>query len=140
MALNVLADNLLFLVNRGIVDDHLKHETVDLSLGQLIGAFLLNGVLRCHHKERIGQLERILTDGDLMLLHGFKQCALHLGGSTVDLIGQHEVGKHGTLLHMEALVFLRIDQGTDDVGRKQVGGELDAREIGINELSQSLDG
>ena len=61
-----------------------------------------------------------------MLLHGLKQCALHLGRRTVNLVGQYEVGKHRAFLHMEALVLLRINQCADNIGRKQVWGELDA--------------
>jgi hypothetical protein len=123
-ALDVLTDDELLLLQRGIADDHLQHETVDLGLGQLVGALLLDGVLRGQHQEGVGQLEGAVADGHLMLLHSLEQGTLHLGRGTVDLVGQYEVGKDGALLHLKVLVFLRIDHRTDDVSRKQVGREL----------------
>ena len=75
-----------------------------------------------------------------MLLHGLEQRTLHLGRSTVDFVGQHEVGKHRTTLHLEILLLLRVDHRTDDVGWQQVGSKLNAAIVGINELSQRLDG
>jgi len=69
-----------------------------------------------------------------------EQRALHLGGSAVYLIGQHEIGKHGAFLHLEVLVFLRVDHGAHHIGGKQVGGELYAAVLGIDKLGQGLDG
>ena len=137
---DVLADDELLLFECGIVNDHLQHEAVHLSLGQLIGTLLLDGVLGCHHEEWTGQLESVAADGHLMFLHGLEQCALHLSGCAVDFVGQHEVGKHGSFVHMEVLVLLRIDHRSDDVGRKQVGGELYAVVVSVDQLCQRLDG
>ncbi len=50
-----LFDDGQFLVGVGIVDVHHEHEPVELRLGQRVGAFLLDGVLRGQHEERLGQ-------------------------------------------------------------------------------------
>ena len=44
------------------------------------------------------------------------------------------------MLHDELLVLLTVYHRTDDVGGQQVGRELDAAKLGINQLSQRLDG
>ena len=48
--------HLELLVETRIADEHLEHEAVLLGLGQRIGAFLLDRVLRGQDEERIGQL------------------------------------------------------------------------------------
>ena len=82
-----------FLLLR-IVDDNFQHEAVELRFGQRVGAFLLDGVLRGHHQERLFQLVRGFADGDLAFLHGFEQGALHLGRGAVYFIRQDEVGEN----------------------------------------------
>ena len=84
--------------------DH-QHEAVDLRLGQRIGALLLDGVLRGHDHERVGQRIALFADGDLPLLHRFEQGALHLGGGAVDFVGQHEVGEDRAELGGELAAF-----------------------------------
>ena len=83
------ADDFRFLIFLGIIDLYVKHETVLLRLGQLIGAFLFHGVLRSQHKERLLQPVGLAADGDRMLLHGFQQGGLGLWGRAVDLIRQN---------------------------------------------------
>ena len=55
-------------------------------------------------------------------------------------VGIHEVGEDGAFADDEILVFLRIDERTDEVGGQQVGGELDAGESGVDSLGQRGDG
>ena len=59
-----------------ILHEHLEHEAVLLGLGQRIGAFLLDRVLRGQHEERIGQRVPHPADRDLPLLHRFQQAPL----------------------------------------------------------------
>ena len=138
--MQVLPDDETLLLDGGIVDDSLDHETVDLCLGQLVGTLLLDGVLGCHDEEWVGQREGMVADGDLVLLHGLEQCALHLCRSAVDFVGEHEVGEHRSLLHMEILVFLRVDHRSHHIGRQEVGSELNAAVLCIDELGERLDG
>ena len=82
-----------FLFLAGVGQLQLEHEAVDLGLGQRIGAFLLDGVLRGQDQERLLQRVAGVADGDLLLLHGLQQGALHLGRGAVDLVGQDQVGE-----------------------------------------------
>ena len=77
--------------------DH-EHEAVDLRLGERVGPLLLDGVLRRHDDERLGERVGLVADGDLPLLHRLEQRALHLGRRAVDLVGEHEVGEDGAEL------------------------------------------
>ena len=81
----------------GIVDEDVEHEAVELGLGQRIGAFLLDRVLRGQHEERLGQRCRVPPDGDLVLLHRLQQRRLRLGRRAVDLVGQDHVGEDRAL-------------------------------------------
>ena len=101
---------------------------------------MLQRVLRRQHQEGLGQLVGVVADGHLALLHGFEQSRLHLGRRAVDLVREDEVGEYGAFADEELLLLLRVDQRTDQVGRQQVGGELNAREIGIDRLGQRGDG
>ena len=71
MAGDVLPDHLFLFLLLRVVDDDLEHETVYLRLGQRVGAFLLDGVLRGHDEEGGGELVGRFADGHLSLLHGF---------------------------------------------------------------------
>ena len=124
----------------GIVDQHLHHEAVDLRLGQRVGAFGLDGVLRGHHQEGRGHLVGLAGNRHLALLHHLEQRALHLGRGAVDLVGQQQVGKHRAERGGEFARLGMEDARADQVGRHQVGGELDALEAAAQRLRQRLDG
>ena len=119
----------------GVVNNHLQHKAVYLCFGKLVSTFLLNGVLRGHHKEGFWQGESFFANSYLMLLHGFEQCTLHLCGGTVNFVGQYKVGKYRTFFHLEVFFFLRIHERTDNIGRQKVGSELYTTIIGVNKLS-----
>jgi hypothetical protein len=126
------------LLGGGVAHAHVHHEAVHLRLGERIGALLLHRVLRGHDHERLGQLVGGVPDGDLLLLHGLEQRALHLGGRAVDLVGQHQVREDGALLGAELAALLVVEHGAHHVGRQQVGRELDARELGRDVLQMVL--
>ena len=138
-----LAHDLEFLIAIGIVDDDFEHEAVLLGLGQRIGAFLLDGVLRGQHEERRRQIVPLATDGDLLFLHGLEKRGLRLGRRTVDLIRQKHVGEHraGDELQLAiagGLVLLdHVRAG--DVRGHQVRRELDPAESQLQRLGQRAD-
>jgi hypothetical protein len=73
-----------------------------------------------------GKGEAVPFQRHLFLLHRFEQCRLRLGGRPVDLVGEQEMREHRPLAGDEAGGG-RIEQRvTDDIGRHQVGSELDA--------------
>ena len=86
-------DDLELLVLARVVDQDVEHEPVELGLGQRIGAFLLDRVLRGQDEERVGQPVPLAADGDLPLLHRLEQRGLGLGRGAVDLVGQDDVGE-----------------------------------------------
>jgi hypothetical protein len=83
------------------------------------------------------------TDAHLPLLHRLQERRLRLRGRAIDLVGEHHVGeqrpfKKPQLPRPSRLVFLE-HVGADDVGRHQVGGELDAAEGEVEALGQRAD-
>jgi hypothetical protein len=115
-------------------------KAVELGFGQRVGAFLLNGVLRGHDQKQRRQLIGTAPDTDLALGHGFKQRRLHLGRGAVDFVCQYQVMEDRPLLEHEAAGFRAIDLGAGDIGRQQVGSELDSMELRFNTFCQLLDG
>jgi hypothetical protein len=96
----VAQDRHLDVLRRG-KHAELEHEAVKLRLGQGIGALRLDGILRGHDQERLGQWARDTVDGDLALLHGFEQGRLGLGRRAVDFVGEQELREHGALEKIE---------------------------------------
>ena len=133
-------EDLPLLGARGIRDVELEHEAVELRLGQRVGAFLIERILRGQHQERIGQRIGRVADGHLPFLHGFEQGALHLGRGAVDFVGEDQVGKERPALGGELAGLRAVNQRADQVSRQQIGRELDALESGLDARAQRLDG
>ena len=126
----------------GMGHPHLEEEPVDLGLGQRVGPLHFQGILGGQHLEGPGELGPLTPHGDGPLLHGFEEGRLGLGRRPVDLVGQDEVGEHRARFEPEAVVLglvLDDDRGADDVGRHEVGGELNAGETEGQGLGQTPD-
>ncbi len=131
----------LDLFGRARVADHdLHEEPVALGLGQGVDAFALDRVLRGEHQERRRHVEGLAADGHVVLGHHLEQRRLHLGRGPVDLVGQHEVGEDRAELDVEALARRAVDARAGDVGRQQVGGELQAGVAATDDGGQRLGG
>ncbi len=76
------------------------------------------------------------VDGDLPFLHRLQQCGLGLGGGAVDLVGDDDVGEHGTRFELELTLDGVEGRNTGDVAREQVGRELDASHRGVDGCCQ----
>jgi hypothetical protein len=128
-----------FLV--GVADLDMHQEAVELRLRQGIGALLLDRILGRHHHEQRGQGMGFVADGDNPLLHRLQQRRLHFGRRAVDLVGQHQVGEDRAGLELERPLpaLGEIDFRPGDVGRQKIGRELDAREVGLQVMSQAFD-
>ena len=115
----------------------MHEEAVHLRLGQRVGALLLDGVLGRHDHEERRQLVGRARHGDLPLLHGLEQRRLDLGRRAVDLVGQHDVGEDRPRLEDEAFgrLLAEVHLRAGDVGRQQVGGELDPAEVRLQVLA-----
>ena len=129
-----------FFLEVRIRHQHLEHEAVLLRFGQRVGAFLLDRVLRRQHQERIAHLVPDAADRDLPLLHRFQQRRLRLRRRAVDFVGQDHVRKNRPRqepqLALAGRAVLFDDVGARDVGRHQVGRELDAAEREIQRPGQ----
>jgi hypothetical protein len=97
-------------------------------------------VLGCHHQEQLRQRVGFPADSDLPFGHGLEQGGLYFGRRAVDFIGEDQVMEQRALLKMEAALLRTVDLGAGEVGRKQVGRELDAVEIAFDALAEHFDG
>ena len=83
---------------------------------------------------------RLLADRHLALLHHLEQRRLHLGGRSVDLVGEEEVAEDRAELGLEgALLAGLVDARPDEVGRDEVGRELHPLEAAAQHLGDGLD-
>ncbi len=78
-----------FLALLRVPDVQLEHETIELRLRQLVGAFLFDWVLSGKNQERIGKRISLFADCDLPFLHRFQQGALNFGRRAIDFVGQN---------------------------------------------------
>ena len=93
-------------------------------------------VLRGDHEERLGQVVRLLAGGDLAFLHRLQQGRLRLRRRAVDFVGEQDVREDRPFDEAElasALVVFVEHRGAGDVGRHQVGRELNAFEAARRE-------
>ena len=78
--------------------------------------------------------------GHTTLLHRLQQGGLRFGGRAVDLVGEKQVGEQRPRLELEPPtarlgVFLQQVRA-GDVGRHQVGGELDASIVEVGDSGE----
>ena len=126
----------------GIADDQFEKETVELRFRQRISAFLVNRILGGHDKERLLEFANLAAGGDAFLLHGFEHGGLRFGGGAIDFVGENQVGKNGAVLELEfafAAGGFHDDVGAEDVGRHEIGSELNAVEAHVESFAESAD-
>ena len=136
-------DDFAFVGERGVFDFDEEEEAVFLRLGKGVSAFLLDGVHRGEDKERLGQFVSDLSDSDVLFLHRFEQGGLRFGRRAVDFVSEDDLREDGTLLEDKFAtaslgVFLN-DLGAGDVGRHQIGCELDAAEGKVHRIGEGFD-
>ena len=104
--------------------------------GSGIGALHLERVLRGQDEERWLEQVAFARDRHLLLLHRLQQRRLRLGRRPVDLVRQQQVGEDRSGLEAELALAVLLDQDVraDDVGRHQVGRELDAVEGAVEHV------
>ena len=131
-----------FICRAWVVEQHFHHKAVHLRLGQRVGTFLFDGVLRSQHHKQCGQRVAVAGDGDLPFFHGFKQGRLHLGRGAVDFVGQDQVAKQRPGLKTDQVLAVHLVQhlGAGDVRWQQVRGELDTAHLRLQVPGQRLDG
>ena len=128
-ARGVTADDLQLLRPLGHREHDLEQEAVELGLGQRVGAFVLDRVLRRGDQERPRQRMAHAVDRDLPLLHRLEQRRLGLRRRAVDLVGEQEVGEHRSLAERQLAAIAVDHHRAGDVARHQVGRELHATRL-----------
>ncbi len=119
------------LVSAGERHVELEEEAVELRLGERVRPLHLERILRGQHHEGFVEDVRSLAHADPMLLHRLEQSALRLGGCSVHLVGQDDVGEDRTfakLEHLAAALGVVDDRRAQDVRGHEIRRELDARE------------
>src|ERR1700687_528339 len=81
------AQDLALGVAFGISHANSHQETIELRLGQGIGAVVLDGILSGNDQERLRQRIGMRVDGDLAFVHSFEQGGLRLGSGPLDFVG-----------------------------------------------------
>ncbi len=79
-------------------------------------------------------------DRDVALGHHLEERRLHLGGRAVDLVGEHDVREDGAPLDVEVFARRSPHPGSDDVGRYEVGRELQSGERTAHDLGEGRHG
>ena len=115
----------------GNVHLEFEEESIQLSLREWVGALVLHGVLRCNHQKAVAERAALSVGGDLALFHRLEERRLGLRRRPVDLVRKQGVGEDRPFAELERPRVLAVDAGPDNVGREQVGGELDSGEAGI---------
>jgi hypothetical protein len=119
--------DLRFLVGRGVAQDELEEEPVELRLGQRENARLLERILGGDHDERRRQAVDTPLDGDVTFLHRLEQRRLRSGRCAVDLVREQDVGEDGARHELRLAQLLH--RRADDVGGGCVRRELDPLEL-----------
>ncbi len=109
-------ENREFSLTAGISERQSEQESIELTLGQSIGAFLLDRVLRCNHHERRTQRVASTFNRYLPFFHCFEQCGLGLWRRTIDFIGQHDVGEQRARPEVECFGRTLPDAHAEEVG------------------------
>ncbi len=112
-----------------IIDVDLHQKAVELGLGEGIGAFLLQRVLRRQHMERLWQIVARTRDRDVLFLHRLQQRRLRTRRGAVDFVGhqklcEHRSGEKAKAAFAASALFQHF--GAENVGRHQVRRELHA--------------
>ena len=113
-----------------------------MCFGQRIGPLLFDRILRGDREKRLGQPVGGLADRHIPFLHRLQQGGLRFGRGAVDFIGQQDVCEDGAFDKPESApaMFVFIQHiGAGDVRRHQVGGELDAFEVQVENPGQCAD-
>ena len=107
-------------------------------MGEGEGPGRVEGVLGGDDHEGTGQGMGGAVGRDLALLHGLEESGLGLGGGPVELVGQEDVGEDGAGAEGQDAGVTVEDDGPGDVGREEVGRQLDPAEAETEGTGQGL--
>ena len=132
--------DLHLVLESGVADENLEHETVLLGLGEGVGSLLLQGILGGQNKERVVEAVPDPAHGDLAFLHRLQQSRLRFGRGAVDFVCEDDIREQRPFEEPEftspRVPVLLDDLRPGDVGGHQVGGELHARELEVHHVGE----
>ncbi len=114
---------LYFLFESRVSKPDIEHKPIELRFRKRIGSFLLNWILSGKHEERFIQFMAYAGNSNSFFLHGFEQCTLCLWRCTVNFVGKNYIGKNRPANKTKLAVLIE-DFGTNNIGRHQIGCEL----------------
>ena len=136
-------DDLSFFIAAGVIDDDIQQKAVALGFGQRVGAFLFDGVLSGEYEEWLFECVGGAADRDFVFLHRFQQGGLSFGWRAIDFVGQQHLCEDGTAIEDEiavsGLAIFLDNIGAGDIGRHQVGRELDTVEGQCHGIGERAD-
>lgn len=128
--IGLVREDACFLRGGEVAELALDVEAVHLCLREGIGAAEFDGVLGGDDEEEAVEVVAVSLHGDLAFAHGLEEGALGSGGGAVDFIGEEYVREDGAAVEVE-FPGVRVEDGdAENVGGKEVRGELDALEGG----------
>ena len=122
----------------GVVNTAVEQEAVQLRFRQVVGAFLLEGVLRGKYHERRGERQGFAFNGHLPLLHDFEQRRLRFCRGTVDFVGKQQVGEDWAAAEFEAAFAGVVNHAAGDVGGQEIRRELDAVKLSVDGFGEAF--
>ena len=134
----LLVEHLRLVRERRVAEVEPHREPVELRLGQRVRALVLDRVLGRDHHERALERMRLAVDRHLRLLHALEERSLRLRRRTVDLVDEQQVREDRPGPELEAVRPLVVDVDARDVGRQQVGRELEPGERAVERARERL--
>ena len=119
----LLSEYRLLIIYTWIVENDPHEESVELCLWEWVGTLMFERVLRGKYNEWTRECKCLITDGDFFLLHGFEESGLYLGRSTIDLIGEEDIGKNWSLAYLEASLARTVYLTPCEIRWEEVGCE-----------------
>ena len=123
---------------RRIADREAHHEAVELGLGQRKGALRFQRILRRQNDKGIGEPVGLAVHRNLPFLHALEQARLCSGRRAVDFVGEQDLRENRTGAEDKAAPALVEIGDAGKLRRQQVGGELNALEVEVEEAGQGL--
>ncbi len=110
----------------------LDQKTVQLRFGQRVRAVKLDRILSRQHEERRRQIVPLALDRRVRLAHRLQQRRLRPGRGPIDLVGQQHVAEDRSGAKRKRAFLGVVDGRSQDVGRQQIGSELDPVELDVD--------
>ncbi len=138
LVVRVRLENIHLDLGSRVADRQAHQKAIQLRLGKRVGAVKLDRVLRRDDHERLGQRPALAFNGGLALVHRFQQRRLRSRRRPVDFVGQQDVAEDRPRVEPEIATDGVVDRRAEDVGRQQIGSELNPAVLRIDAPSQRL--